>query len=780
MELEPAAESNNLTSPHFYKNKDALTEATGSAVEQDVGYASPPETVEEKKDDKHLSSPQKDKQQDDKTQENKEDVSFHDDYLGKGEDVLLKHIRRQSAIVENAISEKTEIPVSVYDLSLAYEQSLFSPRVPPKRQPNGTCEPNPRLNFYPAFAVPEVLATYHIFFKNHKIPVSCRANRSEADAQLLLGPGARIPDFASLEEVPKIFEGLGDEKRAANALQENTESFSALVELANDNARLAVLKRSVEVTHFAYPAVNLPPKVMNTVMDCLLVKRAKPLGEGEQEEEDSEEGKPAVTDEELSRWLCTTDPAELENRRKLMTAVILVTAELECLSRFFTDTETIRKVEETLHYTFRHGYVKQACKISNVELSNLVSYLGILHENRLGQNVLHATLKGEARRDYIRDCVYLFLCFTWQSAMGVWQQCLEDDNLRELQKILNRERRDLWTGFDERTVAKDLANIIFPSRLVKTLQNGLPDFMSQSMIQNFRSFILERSGILPSMSCALPSDFIPLTFRECPPPLWSHCYLFQLANFFAFHSDVVADVTGEGLMECHCRCNLCTPHRSLVCNTALLNETQVIGTFEIQGPSESNKGAAGLKLTPGLWTSAYLRKFVPVDYHAHEIRFYEDQSGPPKAELTACVITQSSIVAQLQAINEARRNFLLKKGKGVYLDPQTGEELNTTPSPVTGVSHNATKEEVRRPPALQSSHSKATQTEESPGDRGTMERGGGLGESGRGRHGRGMGQPSQRRGRGRGRDRGSIRRKTLTGETGFKRYYDLRSAHSQS
>ncbi|RDT70650.1 hypothetical protein DW287_09105, partial [Haemophilus influenzae] len=139
----------------------------------------------------------------------------------------------------------------------------------------------------------------------------------------------------------------------------------------------------------------------------------------------------------------------------------------------------------------------QDCKISSVELSNLVSYLGILHENRLGQSVLHSTLRGEARRDYVRDCVYLFLCYTWQTAMGVWQQCLEERNLKELEKLLQRALKDLWTGFNERSVAAALADLIFPARLLKTLQLGVPDFTSQNMLQNFRNFILEYSG-LPS------------------------------------------------------------------------------------------------------------------------------------------------------------------------------------------------------------------------------------------------------------------------------------------
>ncbi|WCR68336.1 100 kDa hexon-assembly associated protein [Human adenovirus 4] len=731
------------------------------SIEIDLGYVTPAEHEEE------LAvrfSTQEEIHQEQPEQEAESERDYL--HLSGGEDALIKHLARQAIIVKDALLDRTEVPLSVEELSRAYELNLFSPRVPPKRQPNGTCEPNPRLNFYPVFAVPEALATYHIFFKNQRIPVSCRANRTRADALFDLGPGARIPDIASLEEVPKIFEGLGsDETRAANALQGEGgehEHHSALVELEGDNARLAVLKRTIELTHFAYPALNLPPKVMSTVMDQVLIKRASPISKEMQDPESSEEGKPVVSDEQLARWLGPqASPQSLEERRKLIMAVVLVTAELECLRRFFTDAETLRKVEENLHYIFRHGFVRQACKISNVELTNLVSYMGILHENRLGQNVLHTTLRGEARRDYIRDCVYLYLCHTWQTAMGVWQQCLEEQNLKELCKLLQKNLKALWTGFDERTTASDLANLIFPERLRLTLRNGLPDFMSQSMLQNFRSFILERSGILPATCSALPSDFVPLTFRECPPPLWSHCYLLRLANYLAYHSDVIQDVSGEGLLECHCRCNLCTPHRSLVCNPQLLSETQIIGTFELQGPGDEGSAAkGGLKLTPGLWTSAYLRKFVPQDYHPFEIRFYEDQSQPPKAELTACVITQGAILAQLQAIQKSRQEFLLKKGRGVYLDPQTGEELNP------GFPQDAQRKQ-------QEAESGAAARGGFGGKLGKQSgRGGGDGRLGQ-HSGRG-GQPARQSGR-RGGGRSSRRQTVVLGGESKQHGYHLRS-----
>lgn len=522
--------------------------------------------------------------------------------------------------------------------------------------------------------LPETLATYHIFFLNYKIPVSCRANRPHADKKLMLCSGDTLPDYVSTDQVPKIFEGLGDEERAANSLEDKQDS--ALVELLHDSPRLAVIKRSTVLTHFAYPAVNLPPKVMSRVMEKLIIKKAEAITDDSAP--DANGGLPVVSDSELGRWLGTTESTILEERRKTMLAVTLVTVQLECMRRFFTSYDMIRKIGETIHYTFKHGYVKQACKISNIELPNLVSYMGILHENRLGQSVLHNTLKDEARRDYIRDTIFLMLIHAWQSGMGVWQQCLEDDNVKELDKLLHRKKRDLWAGFDERTIASDLADIIFPDKLLRTLQAALPDFVSQSMMHNFRSFTLERSGILPAVCNALPSDFVPIEFKECPPPLWSYTYLLKLSNYFMYHTDVAYNLEGEGLFDCYCRCNLCTPHRCLATNTALLNEVQAIGSFELQPPPNADGSMPPpLKLTPGAWTSAFLRKFSHEDYTAFSIAFYEDQSKPPKSELSACVITSPAILAQLHEIKKEREKFLLKKGHGVYIDPQTGEELNS-------------------------------------------------------------------------------------------------------
>lgn len=582
-------------------------------------------------------------------------------------DLLLTQISRQGKLLAESLQGQSAIPLSIRELSLCYERNLFAPKITPKQQENGTAEANPRLNFYPCFTVPEVLATYHIFFNNCRVPLSCKANRARADSLLQLSSGARIPDYETVESVSKVFEGLGDEEISDSNLE---DKHSALVELKADCPRTAVLKRSVSVTHFAYPAVSLPPKVMKTLIHSLITKENP--GHAPHETPSDTEGAPAISDKQIKRWCKLSTCDEIEVKRKSMTAVILVTLQLEAMRRLFTLPTVVRKIGESLHYAFSRGYVKLASQAANVQLSNLVSYMGVLHENRLGQSSLHVTLQGKARRDYIRDHVFLFLVYTWQTAMGAWQQCMQEKNTKELAALLKRNAKSLWAETEERLAAVSLCDIVFPPAVFKAVVEGLPDLVSQSMMQNFRNFILERSGLLPSMCCALPTDFIPLSFKESPPTLWCYVYLMQLANYFMYLFDLCSDVEGEGALQCYCRCNLCSPHRCLATNPSLYNEMQLIGSFELQRPN----GEGGLKLTGSNWASALLRKFEEKDFHPHQIKFYEDESSPSAVTPSACVINNDAILCELHEIKKAREQFLLKKGRGVYLDPDTGEELN--------------------------------------------------------------------------------------------------------
>ena len=625
-------------------------------------------------------------------------------------------------------------------LSRALEDDIFGERAMRRLQiqPNGCLDHDPKLNFYPPFVLPEALATYHLFFQNQVIPLSCRANRPDADAKLVFAQGDSLPETATLQEVPRIFDGLGSEVQPldskslqkAEAVDQGEESQGALIELEGDSPRLAVLKRSIRVTHAAYPALALPPKVMTALMENLIM--ARPEAKKDKGDDEPEPGaEPVVDDDTLARWLGlpaakqvkTLDERErrekaLVERRRLLHSVVLVSVTQACLRRFFARRDMVRRIGESIHYLFKHGYVRQACRVAEVELTHLVSYMGLMHENRVGHSVLHSTLEGEARRDYIRDTLYLLLVYTWQTAMGAWQQCLDPTNVLELAKILRRKRRDLWSGFDERTISEELSRLVFPEPLLDALAQGLPDIAHQSQLHNFRSFILERSGILPAMCNALPTDFVPLYYREAPPQLWGHVFLLRLASFLMYQNDLAElpfDGESSPLLECHCRCNLCSPHRSLIHNTALLNEVQCIGSFQLQAPPTADgeqQQQPPLTLTPAVWTNAYLKKFEDDDFYHDVIRHYELQKSPQaRAPLTACVITAPAIVAQLQNIAAARREFLAKKGSGVYLDPVTGDVLGTgrSPAPVTArtapavTAHGGSTSILRLPPSSSSS-----------------------------------------------------------------------------
>ena len=127
------------------QEEENLTTHEQPKIEQDLGL------------EDRLEPPQDEQEHEQDAGQEETDAGLEHGYLGG--DVLLKHLQRQSLILRDALADRSETPLSVEELCRAYELNLFSPRVPPKRQPHGTCEPNPRLNFYPVFAVPEALAT---------------------------------------------------------------------------------------------------------------------------------------------------------------------------------------------------------------------------------------------------------------------------------------------------------------------------------------------------------------------------------------------------------------------------------------------------------------------------------------------------------------------------------------------------------------------------------------------------------------------------------------------
>nr|WRQ19820.1 MAG: 100 kDa protein [unidentified adenovirus] len=574
------------------------------------------------------------------------------------EDSLLTHINRQANIVFKALQNSKDFKLSIEKLSKAYEESVFAQKESPKR--DGTQEKNADLHFYPPFIIPETLASYHLFFINISIPHSCKANQPDANQILTLDSGATFPLLPDLDKDFVIDTTAGSYERDVEVFED-----SALIRMINDNFRLKVLKQMCDLCYFSYPAMDIVPSVMQTVTKVLLQK-------------DEENKENAVSAREICKWtgINENDTAAIEERKRCVLKSVLFGCQMLCMEKFFKDKEIIVKLQESLHYMFLHGYVKNLQNVCSVTLSNLISYLGIMHENRLGQATLHHTLESEDKIDYIRDTAYLFLVLTWQTAMGVWKQCMDPNNVKDLELILQQERENLWKIDDVYTMSTKLADLIFPEKLVKALKEALPDFSSQSALQNFRSFILERSGCLPAFSLALPTDFIPISFCRAPPSLWPHTYCLLIANYLVYHGALYIKPPKHSMDFFNCPCNLCSPHRSFVFNDFLKKETDLINAFTLQGP-ESGKQ---ISLTPAVWGSAYLKKMSKTDFNAFSIKHYNDKDII-KEPLTPCVLTEGEVIDKLTYIKKCREKFLTEKGSGVYIDPDTGDILNARSAP---------------------------------------------------------------------------------------------------
>lgn len=136
-------------------------------IEQDPGFVS--------EDDEDRSVPTEDKKQDqDDAEANEEQVGRgdqrHGDYLDVGDDVLLKHLQRQCAIICDALQERSDVPLAIADVSLAYERHLFSPRVPPNAKKTAHASPTRASTSTPYLPCQRCLPPITSFSKTARYP----------------------------------------------------------------------------------------------------------------------------------------------------------------------------------------------------------------------------------------------------------------------------------------------------------------------------------------------------------------------------------------------------------------------------------------------------------------------------------------------------------------------------------------------------------------------------------------------------------------------------------
>ncbi|BCZ16706.1 hexon assembly-associated protein [Aviadenovirus bubonis] len=584
---------------------------------------------------------------------------------------MLKSFERQAAIVMAALKEGLvgpAEPACVDTIQRQIERFVFNPdrRIPPEVA-------EVRYNFYPPFLTPKAICNYHIFAVTAPIPKSCKANRSGTELLRKTRETSyfrRLPKWRPLVEID---DELGSEVSPVGELRDDIK----LVPLKDDVSRLQWAKmRGEHITFFSYPSLHMPPKISRMLMETLLQPFADEV------KHEATEPPMAVSDDELRQIV---DPlgrhsgqalASLMNtRRTMMSMAIRYCAELELMERVFREPSSVKKCQEVLHHTLHHGYVRVVRDTARVNLSNYVTFHGITYNNPLNNCVVPSLMEGMDREDFVVDTIFLFLVLTWQTAMGMWQQAITDETVLAYTAAFRHEKHRLYALTNVSEMSRAIVDILMDGdRLTNELRKALPNFTAQSQISSFRHFLMERSNIPIVAAPFMPSDLVPLSFKQCPPLLWSQTYLLQNAYFLMNHGGYMWEPNEEEnpsmLQRAYCPCNLCSPHRMPCHNVALHNEMLAIGTFEIR----SAEGKS-FKLTPELWTNAYIDKFVPQDFHPFTVHHYQDHSSRFTSEITACVTQSPEIFSLIRQIQTAREEFLLTKGKGGYKDPQTGESL---------------------------------------------------------------------------------------------------------
>lgn len=560
--------------------------------------------------------------------------------------LLQRHIDRQVNILR-------QLGIQDRDLGHVLEKALFTPVDRPEQD-----SPDPRLNFYPPFLTPECLALHYPFFMNVPIPMSCRANRCGTDIRARLEKLDEIPTFIPDPMKTQWSDALGNVDLIAD-LKDNQK----FAHCGQDYSRIKWFKSKAEsMTIFAYPCIALPPSIHKVLVETFIGKTQKPNR--------MEKYTSAISDRDIEKiW----PKKQVRYAREVLNVAIGQQVLLRCMTRFFDNPKTIKNIHDSLHYMFNHGFVRIIRLLTDVDLSEFVTYHGITHRNRLNNSSLHRQLEGHDKSDYILDTIYLFLVFLWQTAMDIWQQTMDESTIVKMTQILDHAKLSILKLKTPFKISRAIAEMIFPDIIQKTFTENLPDFVNQAQMNNFRLFILSKSGVPQAICPMLPSDCIPCDYTESHPVLWCHVLLLRLASFIKNQGCYDCETPSDMISAVQCECNLCSPHKMPSYNSALMQEITSINRVNIQKGQDSE--GRTFSLTPQAFANAYLSRPCP-EFFYDKIKLYKDQPEAFPSQMEACIIKDKKLLAALKEVEIQRESELLKRGRGIYLDPETGEPLS--------------------------------------------------------------------------------------------------------
>lgn len=549
-----------------------------------------------------------------------------------------RHLERQAKILKAALTQATDTEDD--DIAAAgkiVEEWVFMPKDRPKNTSGDTfVDDDPKFNFFPPFLTPECLATHHPFFTTMPIPLSCKANCLGTQEHERWEKRCELP-----EEAPNDFDVWDDGIGSADIISDLKENQKFAL-LSSDNGRARWFKAKAEGMRFwCYPIISIPPCIGKLLLETLT---------------------------ECAEKACV-DKVPLAKKIAVQIASVGVTNKI--LRHLFTRKWFIKNCHESLHYCFLHGFVRLVKMLTDAELSDYVTFHGLTYRNRLNNSGLHRSIEDEVdKRDYIVDSIYLFLVLTWQTAMNVWQQSLDERYIESVKKVITAEAiAPLHDGNYDETLRIVTEVVMGEDALEKAFESSMPDFVNQNQLTNFRNFVCLRSGVPQSVCPILPTDCVPLSYDRAAPVLWTHVYLINLASFLCNQGDYMKPVPENPVITtCLCDCNICSPHKMPCYNTHLEDE---ILAFDKMCLSDGNKTAAvGIED----FCNCLVRMTHVDDFYHDTITFYKDE--PDMFSGTKPSIFKNkkllSILKELKAKKEAE---LLRRGQGIYLNPSTGDLL---------------------------------------------------------------------------------------------------------
>lgn len=598
------------------------------------------------------------------------------------------HLRRQAKLIypllQKLLNEKPEnaedIATSLDGFSWRYECQAFGQKVMPqntdpqrKDKVGELTEPAVEHNFYPPFLNRQLLATYHPFFAHVPVPPSCKANRGGTKTEEIFYAKSYLPQIPDLSPETIIDESLGKEAGPIHDLESDN---GKLPMLKDDSPRVRFIKQQIEdFNSFCYPSLLLPPNLSLALQESLLTGPPKtPIQTDNVLASDSiDVVKEAFEDGEIS-------DKDLESLKVRLSLCMLVDVSLRALEIFITDPRIVRGIQEALHYTFNHGFVRLVTKMTGTDLSSYATYGGLTHHTKTSHGGAHRALPKDLQREFLLDQIYAYLILTWQTFLTLWHQSLDAEIIKLLKERLSKERRLIYDASSVRKMSDEILKIVLPKIVIEAAAENLPNLCTQSQLQNFRVFITERSGI-PHVIPLLLQDVVPIDMAQSPLYLWSHTYLLNFAAFILNQGDYQRDTlsqSGNSLTNCVlCHCNLCSPFKTPVQNKMLKQELELVGNLNIDAPATdgSGKNVPHLRLTPQLFVESFLRPALNERFLFDRVIFYAEEPEFFPQPDEGFVIKDSVLLDRLSRTRRAQEVKLLCRGGGRYLDPETGDDL---------------------------------------------------------------------------------------------------------